>query len=293
MPAEHEPDLDAVAAGRLVSDLGIYDPDGLWSGDRTRLALSAGTRAAGGLGLTSYRDRAFVPRGPWRSAGNEELLALLAGQPPITIGSHVTLVRAPDDVLTQFAPLRKFARGPTAIHGLPDWLHEHPCAEGREAMLEFARTFVSSEQPGVEGAAIVYKAPGLRTATTDGTGEHVGLHIDNWYGAPLAEREHVPNRVSINLGPEPRFFLFINLRLETLAALVTTGFPDDPDTRETQHGVRRAFMSHFSSYPVVRLRLDPGEGYIAPTENMIHDASTEARSTPDVQFTVRGRFWPG
>ena len=51
-------------------------------------------------------------------------------------------------------------------------------------------------------------------------------------------------------------------------------------------------MSHFGSYPVVRVRLDPGEGYMAPTENLIHDATTSSPDALDVQFRVCGRFWP-
>jgi hypothetical protein len=292
-PMSMSPLFDVATSGRLVPDVGIHDPYGLLRDSPTRVTISAGTQAASDLGLAPYRQAAFVPRGPWRSPSSEEEQALLADRPPSTIGSHITLVRAPADVMAHFAGLRELLEGGTTSAELPAWLEEHPCTDGRQAMLSYARRFVRADEPALEGAAIIHKAPGLSTVTTDGaTGEHIGLHVDNWYGASLPQREHAPNRISINLGPEPRFFLYVNLRLITIANVITACFPEDTEARDTQHGLRIIFMSRCSSYPVVRVRLDPGEGYIAPTESVIHDASSEGTSTPDVQFLVRGRFWP-
>jgi hypothetical protein len=194
--------------------------------------------------------------------------------------------------LDLFAEIRGFLGGPATISTLPAWLESHPCTAGRQALLTYATTFTRADAPGLEGAEIVYKNPGLATVTTDGNDERVGLHVDNWYQASLERREHAPNRISINLGIEPRFFLYINLRLATLAEVMNNRFPDFYGAQEIQHGLRASFMSSCGSYPVVRVRLAPGEGYIAPTESMIHDASTEGGTALDLQFLVRGRFWP-
>jgi hypothetical protein len=53
-----------------------------------------------------------------------------------------------------------------------------------------------------------------------------------------------------------------------------------------------AFLHKFPEYPVVRLAVLPGEAYIAPTENMIHDGTTEGMRVLDQQVTVRGRLDP-
>ncbi|WP_145832119.1 hypothetical protein [Bradyrhizobium huanghuaihaiense] len=52
----------------------------------------------------------------------------------------------------------------------------------------------------------------------------------------------------------------------------------------------QTFMERYANVPVIRCRLSPGEAYIAPTENLIHDASSEGEKTADVNFTIRGEI---
>jgi hypothetical protein len=281
----------AVANGQLVSAIGLHDPHGLLHAGADRLALSGGTQPAKSMVLPGYRDTAFVPCGPWRQPSREEQHLLLAAQPAAGIGSCITLVRAPHDVMCHFDPLRERLHSCRSLAELRAWLHQHPCRTGCDAMLAFARRYLTGEQALLEGGAISCRAGGSPTATTDDSGAHVGLHVDNWYRAKLDERAHAPNRISINIGVTPRFFLYINLPLATIGSLAAERLPSDSGVREIQHGLRSVFMSHFASYPVVRVRLDPGEGYIAPTENLIHDAATAGTDALDVQFRVRGRFW--
>jgi hypothetical protein len=285
-------DSAAVAAGQLVSGVGLHDPHGLLHTCPARLALSSGIRPVGSLALSGYRDTAFVPRGPWREPGSQERRLLLAAGPPVSIGSHITLVRVPDEVMAHFAALRDRLHSCSSVDELRAWLHQHPCTTGCDAMLEFARIYLRSECQLMEGGAIVCRASGLPTTTTNDTGKYIGLHVDSWYRAKLHERANVPNRISINLGLKARYFLYINLPLASIAALAVEQYPFDSRIRENHDGLHRIFMSHFGSYPVVRIRLEPGEGYIAPTENLIHDATTPGKKAPDVQYRVRGRFWP-
>ncbi len=282
----------AIAAGQLVSAVGLYDPHGLLHTWPQRLALSSGTQPVSFPAFSGYRDTAFVPRGPWREPSREEQRLLLAAEPPVSIGSHITLVQAPPEVMAHFDVLRERIHSCGSVDELRTWLRRHPCSTGCDAMLEFARTHLRSEQPRLEGGAISCRATGSPTLTTDDTDTHVGLHVDNWYRAKLGERANAPNRISINLGVKARFFLYINLPLASIGALAVEHFPLDSRVHDTQHGLRRVFMSHFGSYPVVRVRLGPGEGYIAPTENLIHDATGPGKNGLDVQFRVRGRFWP-
>lgn len=51
-----------------------------------------------------------------------------------------------------------------------------------------------------------------------------------------------------------------------------------------------AFMSTFPEDPIVRLRLRPGEAYIAPTENILHDGSSAEVIETNHYLSIRGRF---
>jgi hypothetical protein len=282
----------AIAAGNLVSGIGLHDPHSLLSAHPARLELSSGTQPVCSAGLSGYLDTAFVPQTPWRRPSRTEQRLLLATGPPDCIGSHITLVRLPDDVMAHFSPLREHVHNCSSIGELRAWLHRHRYTAGCDAILEFARTYLRSDHQVLEGAAITCRATDLPTATTDDTGAHVGLHIDNWYHSKLGERANAPNRISINLGVTPRFLLYINLPLAAIGALAAEQFAFDTRVGDTRNRLRDLFMSRYGSYPVVRVRLDPGEGYIAPTENVIHDGCTPAKNALDVQFSVRGRLWP-
>ena len=287
-----ESDSAAVAAGQLISGVGLHDPDRLLRTCPDRLALSSGTQPVGSLAPSDYRDTAFVPRGPWREPDSRERRLLLAAEPPVSIGWHISLVRIPDEVMAHFAALRDRLHGSSSVDELRAWLDRHPFTTGCDALEEFFRTYLRPEYQLMEGGGIVCRETGLPTTTTNDTGKYIGLHLDSWYRAKLHERANAPNRISINLGLNARFFLYINLPIASLAALAVEQYPSDSRIRENHDGLHRIFMSHFGSYPVVRMRVDPGEGYIAPTENLVHDATTPGKKAPDVQYRVRGRFWP-
>ena len=42
--------------------------------------------------------------------------------------------------------------------------------------------------------------------------------------------------------------------------------------------IGREFMERFPDVPVVRCRIGPGDAYIAPTENLVHDGSHSGKA---------------
>ncbi|MEJ1961754.1 MAG: hypothetical protein WDO56_09480 [Gammaproteobacteria bacterium] len=109
-----------------------------------------------------------------------------------------------------------------------------------------------------------------------------GLHIDR-YGPRVIDqgpRKYSGSRLVINLTHETRHAVFINLRTFT----ILQRHPEllsDPDVCDatsmavTEPGAQgmmaSAFMEKVSSYPVIRLALEPGWGYLAPTTLIPHD----------------------
>jgi hypothetical protein len=124
--------------------------------------------------------------------------------------------------------------------------------------------------------------PGLTTVTSDRSSQnYIGLHFDSWDRLPIEERHLSSNRICINLGKEDRYLLFINLSVLTISRLIK---------EHTVNALKTAFLQAYPDYPVIKVRVSPGEAYIAPTENMIHDGCSLERNSPDIHLTIRGHF---
>lgn len=127
---------------------------------------------------------------------------------------------------------------------------------------------------------------GQETATVEtGTHEKIGLHIDSWSGLALAQRMIAPSRICINLGTQSRDFLFVNLPVSEMKAEVPNLRPPAGLT-----GIARSFLQTFPRYPLVSITIHPLEAYLAPTDNMIHDASTLRMNNVDFSLVILGAF---
>jgi hypothetical protein len=110
------------------------------------------------------------------------------------------------------------------------------------------------------------------------------LHVDQWDYRLLDERQCSRWRVAINIGASPRWFLFIPRTLEEIAA--------GCDPKSDPNVVAREFLARSPQVGVVRVRIDPGEAYLAPTENLIHDASSLGNRVECRNLVFRGHFRP-
>ena len=143
----------------------------------------------------------------------------------------------------------------------------------------------------LHAGGVFRNSPGLTTTTFDRRSEcYIGLHLDSWDKLPLTKRAEASNRLCINKGRGDRFLMFLNLSIRQILDLVTTSSQETSVGKYGDPDVGNALMKRFPSYPVVRVRIRPGEAYIAPTENIIHDGSTEGNKHADVQLTLRGYF---
>jgi hypothetical protein len=115
----------------------------------------------------------------------------------------------------------------------------------------------------------------------------VGLHVDYWDKDPLARRVHSRNRLCVNIGYGDRYFIFVNLTLSQLRDKLeaTTGIQ-----LEEPAFIGQTFLRTFPLYPVTRILLKPGEGYIAPTENILHDGSSLGLFVNTCHAAFQGHF---
>lgn len=184
---------------------------------------------------------------------------------------------------------------------LEERAHRRPAAAASlEAALTLLRAWMASHAPW-RMSALADCAQGFkvdrahaRWATRESrTQRFVGLHIDSWESQAIDQRTHAQNRLCINLGASVRVFQFLPLQ----AADVRASLMDDagaPAWREAiEHGPDwvRLFLQSRPMTPVIRVRLWPGQAYIAPTENIIHDGGVLGEHT-DITFTCRGAIDP-
>ncbi len=125
---------------------------------------------------------------------------------------------------------------------------------------------------------------GRRSLTADQKGFHLGLHLDSWDGPSFAGREARTNRVSLNFGPGTRHFYFMLVPVWSMRKALNS--PGELDVSAIINSYMRLPIDHH----VFRLTVPPGAVYVAPTECLVHDASTLNSDKFCVTYTIRGHF---
>jgi hypothetical protein len=253
--------------------------------DPARIALSQGTEEASGRTLRgqTYRTPSFVPRLPWGKPSAEELDLLMRG-------------RFHDDSATSFVAVVKVSERALAdIHALGFGSQmsreRYDQLASQELTISALKGCFADLAPYVDqgcqlkALGFAIGDPGIPTVATDPV-RRAGLHVDNWDddwdGTTLR------NRLHLNLGCESRHFLFINLLVQNLSS--TTAVAKGPEVGTPSTRIGHAFMRSFPEYAVVRVRIDPGEAYVAPTDYLIHDGDSTGKVLPDVNFAMLGRW---
>lgn len=275
-----------------------YAPDSLTS----RIQYSTGICKASTLPQVSstYISAAYVPVEPWRELTPHEAESLcaphlLSDLSQWQLGSDLGIIRLTEDVISPFIEI--FEEYGTRHHLSQENYRTHTTHPRWEKTLADVRAEL--ERYSLQGLApeilsLASAPPGLRTVTQEKMNpferEFVGLHLDSWDKKPLRRRHQSRNRICINLGREDRHFLFIPLTQVQMFQMI--GLSDPEDIYRDYRGLHigQKFMERFPDYPVAKLRIAPGEAYIAPTDNMIHDATSIGKRYPDVALHITGHF---
>jgi hypothetical protein len=103
-------------------------------------------------------------------------------------------------------------------------------------------------------------------------------------------RQQSRNRICFNLGNEKRFFLFINLGIDEIVSKIKAEHNATIDEVICMDDIVTLFLELYPEYPVLKLKVEPGEGYLAPTEYIIHDGYNAGNKEMDIRLTLRGYF---
>ena len=258
-----------------------------------RLETARGVEHVGGriVDGVAYRDGAICPRAEWRPAADRELPSLLASEAGATgdAAPAVTIEVAPvpESFLLAFRnsglaagwteqEYAAFVRGPAYQAALETALPVlAPFVESAEG-LQLLGTCV---QGGNLWSTTTHADPGQPNLLS-------GLHVDNWDRLPLGERGRGRRQMCINLGADDRFFVFVRADVDTVVTALGRSF----DRAESYLGIGRELFARAPGASIARVRVRPGEMYVAPTDNLIHDGSTLGSTSPDITLNLRGHF---
>lgn len=143
----------------------------------------------------------------------------------------------------------------------------------------------------ISGTTIINN-PGLRSTKNDPESDlPAGLNIDDVLFQFDKQEYSSQSTVFINLGDESNYILFINLTIVRMRDMLISRFAHKiSGVNLCSSQIAKMFMECFPDYPVVRLTVRPGEGYLIPTEHVIHDFSTLGKTEIDVSLLIRASF---
>lgn len=243
-----------------------------------RIELSSGTRLADArettnlVGGFAYEEGARLPRAPWRPLTEEEAGNLIADRLPQDSSSSVSIVRLPGE--------------------FSDDVRQAIASGKQEDVVASLRAFCHLGEP-VHCIGAGENLPGLETVTVNHSKrKYIGMHVDTWDELDVRSLHLATNRICINVGWSDRYFLFLPYSVTDAARVLAEDLGPDWQAPARHTEIGRQFMARFPDVPVIRCRLHPGEGYIAPTENLFHDGSSIGQRYPDRVLTVRGRIRP-
>jgi hypothetical protein len=281
-----------MSAGKWVShirqDVGsrvwLFSPDPEIRGDpdTVRLSSGSGPASATASNAADFVATAWLPKPPWRRPGRDEEDELWSPSPPPQ-SRLVSVLRMLDpgeldEVRNAIPSLRR-------LDGTRPEAWQNPT-------IRFLLRTISGRcrlEAPIACNGLAENEGGLATVTVNPQlHRFVGLHLDSWDNLPIEDLPSARNRISVNVGEVVRYLLFINLTVADAMALL--GGADNIPQSASARDIVLTFLAAHPDYPIARIAIRPGEAYIAPTENVLHDASSEGVSGTSAHVTFRGNF---
>ncbi len=247
-----------------------------------RIEVSSGTAApeTEGFDPALFKADVFVARAPWRRLTPQEAEQVTAR--PVSGPQFIGLVRLPEALARQAKRL-----GHMAVAMIDRPLDRGDAFAALEADIYSQLRLLFDGGDAARLLGVQVSLTGLPALTTDYDDPLLwGLHVDSWFKQPVDGRRGTFGRMGVNIGVEPRRIQIIDIGLDRIVDMVPGG------RGMSAYDLGRAFMRLYPDYPVLAVTVRPGEAYIAPTENVIHDGNSVDMAAPDVLLTWLGNFTP-
>ena len=229
--------------------------------------------------LEHYTD-AFVPNKPWRTPNPQEQDLLYTKTHIEDRNQIVCITSIPQILLEELRQAAiKFHKNKPSAKEISEMNQNFSSKHLNEYLLKLTRK--EYKQFG-----FLINEPDKITTTLDrDKKKRIGLHLDNWDHMALEDKHMARNRISMNVGYVDRYLLFFNLTVQKMHEILCE---NNLLIQDPIGSLGDIFMESFPEYPIIKIRISPGEAYIAPTENMIHDGCTLGTNSTDVSFVVMG-----
>jgi len=243
-----------------------------------------------------YEDHAFVTKRDWRSLNTEEIRCLRSDDKRNDYNT-IYLGNIPEKLQENFKQLgladsknreevfEKFSGNAAKTKELSTNLDAFLSSLSNDKPFHFH--CIGTNPPNIEMVACnTTKLP--RNFKVQDI-KYMGMHNDGTVKMSIHTAHQFGNRISINLGNQPRAFLFVNLSMIQAINMLKKKI-DIKKNKVNIGNVPRFFFEHFPDYPVIRIQQKPYQYYIAPTDNCFHDGSTLGNTELDITMIYFGGF---
>jgi hypothetical protein len=226
-----------------------------------------------------YEPSAIVPDGQWRTLTDKEFQDLTTPSSGETRSfATIGLMRGDPTFVAHLEHLADLQ----ARHATDGSLRRSP-PDIRAKLLEAVAHASGLRAVGpMLAVARSIAVGGLNTTTVAQNGLRTGMHVDSWDGLDLGTRHQASNRLALNLGEASRYLLFVPRQVASLTVELAAR------RRETGLDLAQAYFSSGCDGRIYRLEVRPGEYYVAPTENLLHDGSSSGMEGEDKVVMARG-----
>lgn len=145
---------------------------------------------------------------------------------------------------------------------------------------------------GVDGpGAVIVTPPGAEsTAFNYAEGRYMGLHIDQHDGLPLDRRDEARRLCLVNIGWQHRYVHIYPYHLLDLCHAVGVS-PRVGDQDPRPRGVTARYFAAQQDAEILRIRIEPGSGYLINAQDLEHDGAVPEGNVPAVALHSLGT-WP-
>ncbi|EDP96250.1 hypothetical protein U8527_09070 [Kordia algicida OT-1] len=241
-----------------------------------------------------YIDEAYIPKRDWRSLEASEI-NILTSNSDLKDHNHIYLGEIPEKA-KQYIKEIDFSSCKGRNHVMDRFAANKELTMALNVeMSNFLQT-ISNDKP-FHLHCITANLPNVEMVACDITRlpedftipekKYMGMHNDGTQFMTLHTTYKHGNRICINLGEETRYFLYINLSMIQVHNMLK----EVTDISKVNvYNVAETFFKHFPDYPVIRMAQEPGQYYIAPTDNCFHDGSTLGNNKLDINMVYFGNF---